>query len=256
MAKRSPIFGRVASSPLDESADAAPASSNDATAASPSTGAHPAETGAPLQGPQVPPSCGPAHRLRPDIAAALMWGPRDRWALTADRLIRFIGDTELVLVITCAWLSPQGWGLLSVTTDRVLYVPTTASEDSFAQPIPSMLWLLDDGKTNEHGDRRCNLVDLERNIVMWFETSASIEAVNTAIRWAARVHTNIQPGYESADTNNVLEEFSRFAALHRAHETGALDTDSLRLAVSRLFGLGNPAASPPFPPSEPPTFER
>lgn len=235
------------SSPLDESAGATPGTSHDGTSASHAEGAD-----EPLQGPQVPASCGPAHRLRPDIAAALMWGPTGKWALTAERLIQLIGDTELVLVATAAWLSPQGWGLLSVTTDRVLYVPSAASEDMFAQPISAMLWLLDSDTTNEHGDRKSTLVDLERNIVMWFETRAAIEAVNTAVRWAVRVHTNAQPGYETAHTGNVLEEFSQFAALRRAHSTGALDDESMRLAVARLFGRAQSASSPPFPSPDPP----
>jgi hypothetical protein len=49
------------------------------------------------------------------------------------------------------------------------------------------------------------------------------------------VHTNDQPGYDKAETDNVLEEFSRFEALRRAHETGALDNDSMLQAVSRMF---------------------
>ncbi len=188
-----------------------------------------------MQGPQIPANCGPAHRLRPDIAAALMWGPRGTYALTAERLIGLVGDSELVLVVTSAWISPQGWGLCAVTTDRVLYVPNASTEDSFAQPISSMLWLLDADVSNGHGDRKGNLVDLERNIVVWFESLASMEAVNTTIRWAVRVHTNDQPGYDKAETDNVLEEFSRFEALRRAHETGALDNDSMLQAVSRMF---------------------
>lgn len=171
-----------------------------------------------------------------------MWGPRGSYALTADRLIALIGDSELVLVTTAAWISAQGWGLCAVTTDRVLYVPNSSTEDSFAQPISSMLWLLDADVTNDLGDRKCNLIDLERNIVVWFESLASVEAVNTAIRWAVRVHTNDQPGFDKADTDNVLEEFSRFEALRRAHETGALDNESMSQALSRMFP---PHQSPP-----------
>ena len=203
----------------------------------------PVRAAEPLQGPQVPAGCGAAHRLRPDIAAALLWGPHDKWALTAERLIEQISDTELVLVITAAWLSPQGWGLFAVTTDRALYVPNAASENSFEQPIASMLWLNDPDKSDDLGNQKANLVDFERDIALWFDTRTSITEVNVAIRRAVRIHTNTQPGYEPAHTDDVMEDFSRFSALHRAHQTGALDDDAMRAAVSRLFGQ-------PFPPPE------
>ncbi len=174
-----------------------------------------------------------------------MWGPQGAYAVTAERLIGLIGDRELVLVITSSWLSPQGWGLFAVTTERVLYVPNAQAEDAFAQPITSMLWLLDADVSNDHGDRKCTLIDLERNIVVWFATSASVEAVNTTLRWAVRVHTNTQPGYEQAHTDNVLEEFARFEALRHAHETGALDAESMRQAIARLFAPQQPPQPDP-----------
>jgi hypothetical protein len=229
--------------------DNAPADENPSAA---SAAGGPPKTTETLQGQVVPVNCGPAHRLRPDIAAALIWGPRGNWALAADRLIRLIGDAELVLVITPAWLSPQGWGLMSVTSDRVLYVPVAESEDMFAQPIPSLLWLIDGDKTNDHGDRKASIVDLERNIVVWFESSASVEAVNAAIRRAVRLHTDAQPGYEAAQPGNLLDEFSRFFALHRAHETGVLDNDALRSALWRLFGVALTQPPPPSPPYQQP----
>jgi hypothetical protein len=59
------------------------------------------------------------------------------------------------------------------------------------------------------------------------------------------VHTNTQPGYEQAHTDNVLEEFARFEALRHAHETGALDAESMRQAIARLFAPQQPP--PPDP---------
>lgn len=172
-------------------------------------------SGAPLPEPQIPAECGPAHRMLPDIAAALMWGPRGTYAATADHLIGLISNSELVLVVTSPWLSLQGWELFAVTTDRVRYVSNAQTKDALAQSISSMLWLLDADVTSDQSDRKCNLVDLERTIVLWFETDVSVEAVNTKIRWAVRVHTNDQPGFEKPDTDNVLEEFSRVGASRR-----------------------------------------
>jgi hypothetical protein len=176
-----------------------------------------------------------------------MWGPRDKWALAADRLIRLIGDTELVLVITTAWLKDQGWGLMGVTSERVIYVPGSPSEDCFAQPIPSLLWLFDKKDPDEHGNRKCSLVDLERDVHVWFDAPGAVEAVSSAIRWVVRMHTTVPPGYEGAHTGNVLDQFSRFSSLYRAHQTGTLDDHAMSSALARLFGVDRPPPPPPGP---------
>ncbi|MCZ8380340.1 hypothetical protein O6P37_15835 [Mycobacterium sp. CPCC 205372] len=205
----------------------------------------PSSPAEPLQGPQLPVDCGPAHRLRPDIAAALLWGPRRSVAVTADRLIGHIAANELVLAVDNAWLHPHGWGLMAVTSQRVMFLANSTAPDGgpFTVPIEAVLWLSNSDKTNDSGDHQGKLVDLEHDTAMWFTSAASIKALSTAITWALNVHTTVQPGYEAAHTDNVIDDFARYAALRRAHETGALDTESMRAAVQRLFW--------PSPPTQP-----
>ncbi|WHU46766.1 hypothetical protein QNM97_22810 [Gordonia sp. L191] len=186
------------------------------------------------------PDYGPAHRSRADIAAALLWDPTGNDARAAERFITHLGESELVLAVRPAWLRPHGWGLFVVTTDRVLYVPHDDSDDVLELPIEVVLWLLEAADTNEHGHHKANLIDLERNVTLWFEGPTSITAINIAISWAARQHTAVQSGYEPANTGNVVEEFSRFAALLRARETGALDDEAMRGAIARMFGVAPP----------------
>jgi len=201
----------------------------------------PTPPAAPLQGPQLPTDCGPAHRLRPDVAAALIWGPERNQAITADRLISYIRDDELLLVAHNAWFNPGGWGLVFVTSRRLMFLAnSTADGPPYALPIEAALWLTINGEPDEAGNCKGSVIDLERAIPMWFTNSRTIDFVNTAVTRAMAVQLQSRPDSEAAHTDNVLDHFSKYSALRRAHEAGALDDEAMTNAVHRMFWPSSP----------------
>jgi hypothetical protein len=196
------------------------------------------ESDKPLEGAWVPADCGPPHRLRPDIAAALLWGPLRHTAATAAKLItRHLRSDELVVAVEPAWIKDHEWGLLAVTTRRVLYVADGDNDVSFYLPIEAIAYLIDGDESNASGHRKASLIDLERNIPLWIDSANGRVAVENAISRAVSRHTCSQPGYETAKSSGIVDDFERYAALVRARDAGALDDAAMMAAVDRLFGL-------------------
>ena len=163
----------------------------------------------------------------------MIWGATGDYANAADRLATYVGDRELVLAATSAWNAEADWGVLAVTTERVLFA-ARGTECVYTLPIEALSWIVDRGNEDDRG-REAALVDLERDITVWVGSAASVTRLDCALSWALVPHRKPLPDADSADTQNIMDDYARFSALKRAHKTGAIDDESMREALARMF---------------------
>ncbi len=195
------------------------------------------------RGPDGPtaPGYGPVSPHRPDIAAALWWESEPNPKL--DRLLAYLREDELLLVARNAWFR-RAWGIMAVTTRRVVMVSTAGEGYAFELPVDAALEMMDGG--DDDGYRVFYLHDYEASTKVYFTNSVVAESLYDRLYWCvSRAMLDDRGGtLDRADDQGVTEDFQRFRKVKDAFDTGALDDDALRNATLRIF-LGPEGQPPP-----------
>lgn len=177
---------------------------------------------------------GPASRERADIAAALWWAPLDD--PDADCLIAYLAPSELLLNAGSAWFKGL-WGLMAVTTKRVLMV-AAGSDDKrgFAYELPAAAVL---GFAQGDPDGKFfvgQLQDYESWSKVFTSNKLPIDIVDQRIFWLTRkLMTERRDELEKADDAGIRDQFRRYASIRDAQRSGGLDDDTARTAIVRIF---------------------
>lgn len=189
-----------------------------------------------------PEGYGPVSIHRPDIASALWW--EDEPSAEIDRLLSYLGEDELLLTARSAWFKGL-WGLMAVTTRRVLITSAAKEGHAFEMPIDAILGMWDAG--DDDGFRLARLYDYEAFTKVHFIGETSLTIVHDRIYSCVRrlMEDSRANTLEKAHDQGVLDEFGRFHKLKDAFETGALDDESYRFAVMRIFSGGVQRNAPP-----------
>ncbi|AZG47077.1 hypothetical protein D7316_03685 [Gordonia insulae] len=178
---------------------------------------------------------------RPDIAAAFWWEsqPNDK----LDRLVHYLREDEILLGARNAWFR-RAWGIMAVTTRRILMVSTAGDGYAFELPIDAALEMTDGG--DDDGYRIFYLHDYEASTKLFFTNSLVGDSVYDRLYWCvSRLMLDRRDGdLDQADDQGVIGEFDRFRKVKDAFEAGALDEEALRNATLRVF-LGPERQPPP-----------
>ncbi|MFW0789161.1 hypothetical protein [Gordonia sp. CPCC 205333] len=177
---------------------------------------------------------GVAHRERADIAAALWWSPQAD--ADAECLIAYLTSRELLLNACIAWFKGQ-WGLLAVTTDRILMVAAGADDKrGFAYELPAAA-ILGFAQGDKDGKYFVGqLQDYESWTKIFTSNKLPIDIPDQRVFWLTRNLMNERrDDLDKADDAGVRDQFKRFMSIRDAQRTGGLDEDTARHAIARIF---------------------
>ncbi|NMO00924.1 hypothetical protein HH308_06815 [Gordonia sp. TBRC 11910] len=180
------------------------------------------------------PNFGVAGRERADIAAALWWAGADD--ADAEHLIAYLSSRELLLNAAVAWFKGL-WGILAVTTERVLMVAAGSDEKrGFAYELPAAAVL-----GFAHGDKDGKyfigqLQDYESWTKIFTSNKLPVDITDQRIFWLTRKQmSERRDQLDKADDAGVRDQFKRFMSIREAQRSGGLDEPTARDAIARIF---------------------